>query len=322
MKRFLLPLCFLASAWAVAEAPLAFNFEGPRIFGSDFSLSSGPLTWYFGGGFETVDLGREAKTGLPLGASQPSVGEWVANGMTEVRYTYDAGELLLWVGAGVLAHGDLGMGSPAVSYSLDHKGGVLGFGRLGLTRNRLVTNDHRLKTGSFANFVLETGPKVLSVRGTDYWKAALATSWFVPLWDLEGAQQTSWGELGFRANAQWIDGTAVPILLLEEREVRGYYRILDTKFRSVATAEFRTGLPSLWGPANLVPVLLAFVEGGWYYGYSDAPASVSGRSGWLASTGAGLGLNVFGFTTLTLTAAVPLLEDSGFWWKFNFNVRF
>ncbi len=113
----------------------------------------------------------------------------------------------------------------------------------------------------------------------------------------------------------------VPIPLLEPTEVRGYHRLLDTKFRSVATSELRVGLPSLWGAHDLVPVVFAFTEGGWYAGYDQA-STASGRNGWLLSSGAGLGLSLFGFATPTLTVALPWIEESQAWWKINFDLVF
>jgi hypothetical protein len=298
------------------------SFEGPRIVGADVGLAWGPTKLILGSGYENIDVGRSWATGDPRPASDPTDSPFIANEIAKLKQTWALGEADLWVVVGVLGQGDLGLGDRSDAFVADRRGGAFGFFQTGVTRDRRTANAHQVRSGTFAEAFVEAGPALLSVRGTDYFKASVATSALVPLWDLEGGRQTWSGVLGLRANAQYIDGASVPLLLLEPTEVRGYHRLLDTKFRSVATSELRVGLPSLWGDADLIPVVLAFAEGGWYQGYANAPASASGRSGWLASVGAGVGMTVFGLTTPTLTVALPLVEESALWWKVNFNVRF
>lgn len=305
---------------ATASDPV-FGFEGPRIAGADLSLAWGDTKLIFGGGWEGIDVGRQWATGDPRPATDPTEGSFIANGAVKLKQTWVFEELDLWTSVGVLGQGDLGLGPPEASFVADKKGGTFGFVQTGLTRNRMKVNSHQVRSGTFVEALVEVGPALLSVRATDYLKLSVATSALFPLWDLEGPRQSWSGVLGFRANAQWIGGASVPLFLLEPTEVRGYQRLLDTQFRSVATTELRLGLPSLWGDADLVPMVFTFGEGGWYQGYSNAPASAS-RSGWLSSIGAGVGMTVFGATTPTLSLALPLSEESTLWWKFHFNLRF
>lgn len=159
------------------------------------------------------------------------------------------------------------------------------------------------------------------MHGTGYLRASATSTLLVPLWDLEGVNHLFSGVLALRANARWLDGAAVPVLLLEPTEVRGYHALYDTRFRSVATGEIRVGLPSLWGVSDLVPVVLGFTEGGWYAGYADS-ATAGTRSGWLASVGGGLGLSLWNALTPTLSVALPLVGESAPWWTLNANLRF
>lgn len=324
--RYFIAGCLLAgAAWSLGaqEAESEWGFEGPRIIGADFSWTRGSLKVVAGGGWQQVDVGRDWSTGLLRPVNKPKESPFVANGSVSVRQTWSLDEADLWVGAGVLGHGDLGAGAGVPAFVADRNGGVLGFVRAGVTRNRKTVNAHQVPQGTSVELKGEAGPSFLSVRGTDYHRLDLAASWFVPVWDLEGPAQLFSGVAGFRANARWIGGASVPLLLLESTEIRGYHRLFDSQFRSVATGELRIGLPSLVGPADLVPVLFGFAEGGWYRGYSNVAAPVSGTEGWLASAGAGFGMTVLGLTTPTLTVAVPLVDrEPELWWTIDFDLRF
>lgn len=311
----------LADADAAAPDPNAdFSFEGPRIVGADFGLAWQSLKLTFGAGYESWDFRRDAKTGAPL---DELATPWYLDGSLRLAQTWKTSEVDWWVAGGALAASDLGQGTDGTGVYADLHDSLFGFFQVGATRNRMVKGPRGVVEGASVEIYAEVGPSFLSVHATDYTKLSLRSALLVPLWNLDAPNHLFSGTLGFRANAQWIDGTHVPVYLLEANEVRGYQELLDTKFRSVATTELRVGLPSLLSQLHLVPVVFAFVDGGWYYGYNDAPAAWSDRSGWLLGAGGGVGLDFLGLTTPTLSVGLPLVDGKrSLWYKINFNLRF
>jgi hypothetical protein len=334
MQRFFLTAlaAVVLTAGAGAQdlkAPgIHIGVAGVRLFGGDLALTYGDWTLTGGAGWETLSVGRGWASGAVIQPQSTSdkapFNDWLfRNAGGEVRHSWLFPEAKVWVAAGALGYENFGLGPASAGQFPDQDGGLYAFGRAGVTKDDRTVNDHGVVTGVFAEAFGEYGPAWLAVRGTDYLKLSAQSSALVPLWDLPGPNHLFSGVLGFRADAQWIDGAKVPLPLLEPTEVRGYYRTLDTRLRSVATAELRVKGPSLWGPHDFVPVVFAFGEGGWYAGYADAPAADAGRTGWLAGIGLGLGLDVLGLTTPTLTFGLPLADgDSGLWMKINFNLRF
>jgi len=327
MHRILITFLVLITTLTLgAETPTPrFSVEGVRLLGGDVGVSLDGWKLAAGAGYESPDFDRDRFSGdpLPTPGAAKDYGRLLINGDLKLSYTWKFPEADLWAGVGVLGHGNLGTGAAAAGLFPDLDGNTFGFTMVGATRDRRHVNDHGVISGTLVEASAEWGPPVLSVRSTDYRKLSFASSSLTPLWDLPGPGHLFSGTLGFRLNAQWIDGPVVPVPLLEPTEVRGYYRTLDTKFRSVATTELRLGLPSLWGAHDVVPVIFAFTEGGWYLGYADASAATSDRSGWLASSGLGLGLSIWGLTTLTFTAGLPWADgETALWWRANFNLRF
>jgi hypothetical protein len=324
MKRTFLTA--LVATFAIALAlgdDVQFSVEGVRLIGGDLGIALDGWKLVPGAGYELPDFGRDLSTGDPLSAeAQKAATAWTfINGDLKALYTWKTEFADVWAGAGVWGYNDLGTG-PGSGLFADRGGNTFGFAQLGATRDRRQTNAHGVVTGTRAEALAEWGPPQLAVKGTDYVKLSFQGSHLLPLWDLDAPSHLFSGTLGFRVNAEWIDGRRVPVPLLEPTEVRGYYGLYDTQFRSVVTSELRVGLPSVWGAHDLVPVVFAFTEGGWYAGYSQASAATADRSGWLASSGAGLGLSLFGFATPTLTAGLPWLGESSPWWKINFDLRF
>ena len=85
--------------------------------------------------------------------------------------------------------------------------------------------------------------------------------------------------------------------------VRGYDTgRFDARFKLVSNVELRAQLPALFLP-DIVPGLLAFIDGGYYSGLFDAPVGTSADSadeGWLLGTGLGLTLNALDLTTVVM----------------------
>ena len=331
MKRWTLIFLLLsaASVWSEAERVPDFRFEGPRWnwgvvpTGGDVSLTWNSTKWFLGAGYEAFGFGRDAITGQPLEHSAPLETFSFFDASTFVRHSWPWENRSLWVVAGAIGYTNpWGAAAPTTRFP-DREGGAFGLAQVGITQDLRHANGHGTLSGTFWEVSAWGGPGFLSTGGTDFYRLAVTSAAFFPLWDLEGPRQLFSGVLSLRANAQWIDGIAPPLVLQELTEVRGYHRKLDTRLRSVVTSELRVRLPTIWGVHDLVPVLLFFTEGGWYQGYSNASSTESSRSGWLSSAGAGLGLSVFGAATPTLTVALPLSDgEFDLWWKINFSLRF
>ncbi|HUX36448.1 MAG TPA: hypothetical protein VMV44_00980, partial [Rectinemataceae bacterium] len=160
-------------------------------------------------------------------------------------------------------------------------------------------------------FEAEWGPSFLSAQNTDFARVGLRGIEYVPVFDLGGDRNLLSGYLVFAASAKYADGANVPLFVLENTDVRGYQIGLDSKLRASATVEGRLNLPSVYGASDILPVLFAFADFGWYQGFADlrAASSWTGASGPLASIGGGLGVGVFGFATPYVAIAFPLLSQ-------------
>ncbi|HVZ18661.1 MAG TPA: hypothetical protein VG897_16185, partial [Terriglobales bacterium] len=199
----------------------------------------------------------------------------------------------------------------------------------GVRHDRRTWNEHGLLSGYEAETTAEWSPSVVSLKATDYWRAALRASLYLPLWDLPGEWQTFSGLIALRADAQYTGGGQVPLTRLDATKVRGYDPTFDARALTVGSAELRvrlpalgTWMPGLWKARELVPVGFVFVDAGTYSGFADA-ARGSGRSGLLAGTGVGGGLEIARLATPTLTLGVPLLAvKPSLWWDLSFHLAF
>lgn len=321
-------LVFLSLWWTVLPSLGAQTWEpsleGIRFYGGDLGLTWGPWKLIAGGGWEDLSLGRDAETGMILKPSaarpDPVVSHPFPNAAATLGFTHNLESVQAWVLAGAWGHGDFGTGVPSELFP-DLDGNTFGFFRTGATYDGRREGPRGVLEGAAWEAYAEWGPPWMAVRATDYVKVNLSSALLVPLWNLEAPDPLFAGTLALRANAGWIDGDQVPIPLLEGTEVRGYHELFDTRFRSVFSSELRLSLPSLWGDHDLVPVVLAFTEAGRYWGYADTLDDPD-ASGWLASTGVGAGLNIFGKVTPTLQLVLPLVGEHDLRIHFFFKHRF
>lgn len=300
------------------------SFEGIRFWGADFGLTRGPWKLVAGGGWEELDLGRDADSGQILrptaSRADPLVSHPFPNAAATLGYTQNLASVQTWLMIGAWGHGDFGTGG-ASGYFSDLDGNTFGFIRSGATFDGRHEGPRGVVEGPALEAYVEWGPRWLAARGTDYGKLNLSSALLVPLWSLAAPDPLFAGTLALRANAGWIDGDQVPVPLLEGTEVRGYHQLFDTRFRSVFSSELRLSLPSLLGDHDLVPVVLGFTEAGWYWGYANTPVTEN-ASGWLASVGVGAGLNVFGKVIPTLQLVLPLVGEHDLRLHFFFKHRF
>lgn len=179
----------------------------------------------------------------------------------------------------------------------------------GLQLNNSATSPNGMMDGHNVLFEAEWGPSFLSYQGTDFWRAGLRGIEYVPLFDLGGDRNLLSAYLVLAASAKYADGANLPLFVLESTDVRGYQIGLDSKFRASGTVEGRLNLPSLLGASDILPVLFAFVDGGWYQGFADVKAGSTwaDAGGPLLSAGGGLAVSVFGFAQPYVSLAVPIL---------------
>lgn len=322
MKPSLLIAFFTVLTCVAVAEDTEVGLKDVRILGAEVAARWGAHQLLVSGGWNLTSVGRDLETGRPLAVDESSTGLAIPDARVLTRSTWPLGEVDLWAGAGLWGQGHFGLGSTGSGVFSDRAGGLMGLGQVGLSWNKRISNARGVRSGPVVDAVVEVGPRFLSVRGTDYLRAELRTSTLLTLWDLEGGVHLFSGTLGLRANASWLDGSALPLLVLQPTEVRGYRQAFESRLRTVASAELRVGLPSVLGASDLVPMVFGFVEGGGWAGYANAPASHSDHRGWLASAGTGFGLTVFGYVTPTFTLALPLVAEADLWWAANFDLRF
>jgi len=325
MRRFVLVLVGLGTLLpGLGAQELEPSIEGIRIYGGDLGLTWGPWKLVAGGGWEELDRGRDPDTGAILKATsedpEPVETQPFPNAAATFGFIHKTAPVQTWVLVGAWGHGDFGTGHSSGAFP-DLDGNAFGFFRSGATYDGRREALRGVSEGAAAEAYAEWGPRWMAVQATDYVKFNLSTSLRIPLWILAAPDPLFAGTLALRANAGWIEGDQVPLPLLEGTEVRGYHQLFDTKFRSVASSELRVSLPSLWGDHDLVPVVLAFAEGGWYWGYSDTPDGAD-EAGWLASVGVGAGIGIFGVVTPTVQLVMPLISEHDLKVHFSFNLRF
>ncbi len=181
----------------------------------------------------------------------------------------------------------------------------------GLQWDDTLTTSHHLKSGFAAEASAEWGPAFLvsSIGSADFLRLNATARLFVPILDLEPSALANRLNLylaDFLA-LDWSTGPSVPIAIrqsfggLSPRQglggaVRGLDSAsLDAKLKAVNNLELRLTLPALFTPV-IVPGVLVYVDAGWFRQVGEGPALAA--TGIVASTGAGVFLNVFDFAQL------------------------
>ncbi len=334
---FAVLLLVSASAWAQTQTQTPdidpnLSIEGIHHIwyvvptGADIALTSGPWKLVLGAGVDQPHFGRDLQTGDLRPETDPYLKPLVPRGQVAFLYTAKTDWADAWVGPQVVGYRYWGDSSNAFP---DWSGNVYWALEAGLRRDRVKYNEHGLESGYTAEVRTEWSPSVLSLKGTDYYQAALKTGWFVPLWDLPGEKQLFSGLLALRADAQYTNGSQVPLVKLDATEVRGYNNTFDAKELTAFSAELRMRLPALgtwisglWKGDQLVPVGFGFVDAGTYSGFADVTSN-SGKSGVLVGAGIGGGLEIAHYATPTLTLGLPLVGvKKTIWWDLGFQLAF
>lgn len=160
----------------------------------------------------------------------------------------------------------------------------------GLSFDSVVTNRHRSKKGVYAEASAEWGPEFLNARA-----------------DL------SFGGRDLRHSL----GDCV----------RGYgWNAYDSSLKTVANAELRFVSPRIVLD-SIVPYLFGYMDAGCYDSFADASAYAD-ESGFLASAGGGLALDLIGFAQGSVIVGMKLIHDQrygprdNFFWGIKFFLHF
>ena len=333
MRKLPAGILFLAavSAWSQTGLDLSgISLEGVHHAwdivptGADIAIDADPWKLVLGAGLDQPHFGREDSTGDLRPDTDPYTTPLLASGQIALLRTWHPEWADAWLGPQVVGYQALGTAPSAFA---DWTGNVYWALEGGLKRDRRVWNDHGLVSGYWAQATGEWSPTLLSLKGTDFYQLKVQSSWYVPLWDLPGENQLFSGVLALRADAQYTDGSQVPLVKLDPTEVRGYNQNFDAKALTAGSVELRMRLPSWYNSHDIVPVGFGFFDAGTYSGFADAAGSVN-KSGLLAGAGIGGGLELFGKATPSLTLAWPLIGVSGLpflqtlWWDLSFQLAF
>mgnify|MGYP000857359804 CR=1 FL=1 len=367
-KRALSIALAVSLAASMAAAPLfaedgdlAFGLEGVRFFngiipgGIDLSLTYKGLslsdaadTKLFlkaGGGYENASLVRDPETGDPWTSSVEGNEYYKPNFQWELAFIQglarrDDGNNLIEAFAYYRGRYDIYSNGLSDAVFADMQG-LFGTSFLGgVSYDSSVLSRHRSKQGVYAEATAEWGPGFLNAT-TDFWRVSGQVRGFLPVFDMptDGGNMFNVYLAGF-AGVDYADGESVPIYVNQSfgglglRDsvgncVRGYgWNKFDTKLKSAATAEVRLVGPAIVLDA-IVPYLFGFVDGGYYSGFADS-ANFADASGFLASTGGGVALDLVGFAQASIIAGVRLVEDDigyayspeDFFWAIKFFLHF
>ncbi|RPJ08198.1 MAG: hypothetical protein EHM28_04955 [Spirochaetaceae bacterium] len=199
----------------------------------------------------------------------------------------------------------------------------------GLTWHDLDTSDpHLTINGIYAETSVEWGPEWLmnDLAGrADFLRFNLTAKGFLLLFDIAPREKLNLlsGYAGFFFAADYCLGDTIPLNIQQTiggrnsrwglgYAVRGYEDArFDGQLKAVLNLEYRMNISQFnIGLGNVTPGIVIFFDSGYYdYVYYD-------NSGFLFSAGAGVYINLLGFTSLTFYTAFPFSRElaAGGWW--------
>ncbi len=183
---------------------------------------------------------------------------------------------------------------------------------VGAAYEGVVKNDHTVKSGVRAEASVEWGPSFfISATGgeSSFLRLNATARAFLPIWDAAPDRDRNLFSVyaGDFAAVDWVTGDQVPLNVRQSfggrsprtglgGAVRGVDSgSLDANFKMVNNLEVRVLGPALFLP-DIVPGLVAYVDAG-CFGLVGEPAPAAW--GFVASTGAGLFVDFFGFAQIT-----------------------
>jgi hypothetical protein len=346
------------------RTPFLFNL-GVRLLGADVGLGyrglsapEGPDTilWLIvGGGYEWLNYFRDPANRLYAGGGGFDPAE-------DPFYTRVNGRLDLGIAQGFIYHDrlkgnlleafafykmrvDYVLNDPAkdeliLASGLPDAAGLFQNSLLvGLSYNDLdKTDPHRTQKGVSAEVSAEWGPSFLfnSAYGrADFFRLNLTARGFLPVFDIDPAAEFNSfsGYAGGFFAVDWSTGEDIPINVQQSfggrsprqglgYAVRGYEDArFDGLFKAVLNLEFRVNLPQFKIIDVITPGVVAFFDSGYFnylYYHED---------GFLFSSGIGLFVDVWKFTTFTLYTVIDFSRPqmNGQYWVpvlFAFDAHF
>jgi hypothetical protein len=202
----------------------------------------------------------------------------------------------------------------------------------------------RSKSGYAGEFSIEYAPAALAFSGgTDFYRASANLEGYLPLFsagasDLNAISIYAAGYLA----GDYAGGTEIPLYVLTSfggrllrdglgDSIRGYQSWgYEATTKAEASFDLRFVGPGLFGLAGLRPMAYVFGDAGYFDGLYASP--ITDKNGFMASTGAGLALNIFDFAYLGLRAGYkfPMSDevyaqyfgDERFFWGITFLLHF
>ncbi len=170
----------------------------------------------------------------------------------------------------------------------------------------VVRNVHTVKSGIEAEASVEWGP----FSPSDFLRLNATARFFLPIWDAAPDRDRNLFSVyaGDFVSVDWVTGDAVPLNVRQSfggqsprtglgGAVRGVDSgSLDGYFKTVNNLEVRVLGPALFIPA-IVPGLVAYVDAG-IFGSAGSPGPAAW--GFVATTGAGVFVDFFGFAQITV----------------------
>lgn len=161
------------------------------------------------------------------------------------------------------------------------------------------------------------------VGGSSFWRTTGKAVWSLGGFDVDpSAPFNTWsGYAKLRAMLDVAGGDSIPLYVnnsfggwsLEDTvgdELYGYWgESLSTKVKAVVNTQYRVLGPTLFGLEGLYPVAFAFFDTGYFSGY-DRSASKPNAQGLVVTTGAAVGVNLWGVFTACLWGSVPLVHPN------------
>lgn len=247
------------------------------------------------------------------------------------------------------AHFDRGLLITSAAFDFPDRDGIFQNSLFaGAAYQGVVRNVHTVKSGFEAEASAEWGPSFLqSAPGgdADFLRLNATARYFLPLYDAAPDRDRNLFSIyaGDFVSLDWITGHAVPINIRQSfggrsprtglgGAVRGVDSgSLDGFFKAVNNLEVRIVGPALalWGRKDaVVPGLVAYVDAG-LFGSAGSPTPAPAW-GFVASTGAGVFLDVINFAQFTLYVHYRLVGENanGSAWSLpsfatlDFNLKF
>lgn len=181
---------------------------------------------------------------------------------------------------------------------------------------------HKTRNGVYVEGSVEWAPlfALNDVYGrSDYVRLNGTAVAFVRVFDVSPDREGNLfsGYFGDKITVDWVDGGSIPVHVRQNFGARGVRyglggairgfekKSYDAELKVVNNVEMRLVGPALGFP-SLVPVLVPFVDAGYYIEYLQADI---GDSGVLASAGVTVAIDVFDVVYVGVTAAAPLIGE-------------